>query len=143
MIDRVTKLILCMSVLLMFVACAHLSTGSKSEDALRQRVHTEWEAKVKKDWGTVYDLSVAEFKTKVDRNTFIQMANVNIEEFSIKEVKILEPGKKATAVVNYKTTHMQFKFNMTANEEWVWEDGAWRLNLMPITGLPFMHKKRR
>ena len=141
MIDRVTKLILCLFVLLMFVACAHLSTGSKSEESLRQRVHTEWEAKVKKDWGTVYDLSVAEFKNKVDRNSFIQKANVNIEEFSIKDIKILEPNRKANAVVNYKITHMQFKFNMTANEEWLWEDGAWHLNLMPVLGLPFMNKK--
>ncbi len=141
MIDRVIKLNLCLFVLLMVAACAHLSTSSKSEDALKQRVHTEWEAKVKKDWGTVYDLSVAEFKNKVDRNTFIQKANVDVEAFSIKEVKILEPGRKAKAIVNYKITHMQFKFNMTANEEWLCEDGAWHLNLTPIMGLPFMNTK--
>lgn len=135
------KLVLCFFVLPFFASCAHLPTGLKSEDALRKQVHSEWDAKVRNDWGAVYDLCVAAFKNEIVRDNFIKRCNLKVEEFSIKEVEILETGKKARAIINFKTTQMGFAFNMTAREEWLWEEGRWRLNLNPsIMALPFMKK---
>ena len=136
-------IIFVLASILAIAGCAHLATApaKRSEDALRQKVTMEWEAKVRKDWGVVYDLAVDEYKEKVDRNTLIQRANVNVQEFSIKEVKITEPGRKALAVVDYKIKHMGFDFKITSKEEWLWENGSWRLNLTPSLRPPFGEKK--
>ena len=138
---RVTALILLLSALLMFTACAHLMANPKSEEALREKIRMEWEAKVKKDWGVVYDLTVDAYKNKVNRDSFVQGANINVQEFSIKEVKIIEPGKKALAVVDSKISQMGFNFHMPVKEEWLWENGAWHLNLLPTLRTPFDKKE--
>ena len=136
-----TTLFLLVSISLMITACAHLTANSKSEEALMQKVQIEWNAKVKKDWGTVYDLAVDAYKNKVNRGSFVRGANINVQNFSIKEVKILEPGSKALAVVECKISQMGFNFNITAKEEWLWENGAWHLNLLPTLRTPFDKKK--
>jgi hypothetical protein len=129
--------------ILAVAGCAHFVTAPAkgSEEALRQKVVMEWEAKVRKDWGVVYDLAVDAYKEKVDRNTLIRRANINVQEFSIKEVKIIEPGKKAVAVVDSKISQMGFNFHMPVKEEWLWENGAWHLNLLPTLRTPFDKKK--
>jgi len=125
-----------LAVLPFFIGIACLS-DSHSEESLKKRVHIEWDAKVKKNWEQVYALTVNEYKKKIDQSTFLKRANLNIQEFSVKEVKILEPRKKALAVVDYNIIH-QFgvNFRTTAKEEWLWEENEWRLNLVPATGMP-------
>ena len=137
---RLRGLIL-LSAFLMFIACAHLTATPGSQEALVQKIQMEWEAKVKKNWGVVYDLAVDAYRQKVDRGSFVRRANVNVQEFSIKEVKIIEPRKKALGVVDYVITQMGFDFRGTAKEEWLWENGAWHLNLLPTPGPPFGKKK--
>ena len=129
--------------ILAVAGCAHLTPApvEGSEESLRQKVKMEWEAKVRKDWGVVYDLAVDEYKKKVDRNLLIQRANVNVQEFSIKELKIIEPGRKALAVVDYRINQMGFDFKITSREEWLWENGGWHLNLLPTLRTPFDKKK--
>ena len=128
--------------ILAVAGCAHLAPAPAkgSEEALRQKVKMEWEAKVRKDWGVVYDLAVDAYKKKVDRNILIRRANVNVQEFSIKEVKIIEPGRKALAVVDYRINQMGFDFKTTSREEWLWENGGWHLNLTPSLRPPFGKK---
>jgi len=122
--------------------CAHLGTAPAkgTEEALKQKVEMVYEAKVKKDWGVMYDMAVDAYKDKVDRSAFIQRANVNVTSFSIKEVKIIEPGKKALAVVDYSINQMGFDFKITAKDEWLWENGDWHLDLTPLLKLPFGDK---
>lgn len=138
---RITRLILLVSIFMMFTACAHLTAPPESQDALMQRIKMEWEAKVKRDWGVVYDLTVDAYKQKVDRTSFIRRANVNVKEFSIKEVKIIEPRKKALSIVDYMITQMGYDFRGDAKEEWLWENGAWHLNLLPTLQFPIGKKK--
>ena len=132
-----------LATILAVAGCAHLTPApvEGSEESLRQKVKMEWEAKVGKDWGVVYDLAVDEYKKKVDRNLLIQRANVNVQEFSIKEVKIIEPGRKALAVVDYRINQMGFDFKITSREEWLWENGGWHLNLLLTLRTPFDKKK--
>ena len=137
---RMTSLILLVSIFLIFTGCAHIKVNPQSEEALRQKVRMEWEAKVKKDWGVVYDLAVDEYKNKVDRDSFVRRANINVQEFTIKEVKIIEPGRKALAVVDSKISQMGFDFHIPCTEEWLWENGDWHLNLLPTLGFPFGNK---
>ena len=132
-----------LATILAVAGCAHLTPApvEGSEESLRRKVKMEWEAKVRKDWGVIYDLAVDEYKKKVDRNLLIQRANVNVQEFSIKEVKIIEPGRKALAVVDYRINQMGFDFKITSREEWLWENGGWHLNLLPTLRTPFDKKK--
>ena len=135
------RVIVCLYVLLMLISCAHLPAGLNSEDTLRKKVQLAWDAKVGNNWGAVYDLSVKAFKDAIPRDNFIRRCNLLVGEFSIKNVEIVEPGKKALATIKYQTNQMGFVFDMTAKEEWIWEDGKWRLNLSPsMMSLPFMQK---
>lgn len=128
--------------ILAVAGCAHLAPAPAkgSEEALRQKVKMEWDAKVRKNWGVVYDLAVDAYKKKVDRNILIRRANINVQEFSIKEVQIIEPGRKALAVVGYRINHMGFDFKVISREEWLWENGDWRLDLTPSLKSPFDKK---
>ena len=136
-----TSLILLVSIFLIFTGCAHMTVNPQSEEALRQKVQMEWEAKVKKDWGVVYDLAVDAYKNKVDRDSFVRGANINVQEFTIKEVKIIEPGRKAIAVIDSKISQLGFDFHIPVKEEWLWENGDWHLNLLPTLDFPFGKKK--
>ncbi len=128
MICRLTKLMGVLWILLSFAACAHIATAPPSEEKLMQNVKKAWEAKVNKDWGTVYDMAAEAYKKSIKRDAFIQGSNIQIADFTIKEAKILpESGNKAQAVVDYTIIHMGFKFNNTARESWIWEGGEWRL----------------
>ena len=116
-------------------------TYGHAYDTLRKKVQLAWDAKVGNNWGAVYDLSVKAFKDAIPRDNFIRRCNLLVGEFSIKNVEIVEPGKKALATIKYQTNQMGFVFDMTAKEEWIWEDGKWRLNLSPsMMSLPFMQK---
>lgn len=134
---RKAILMILISASVMLGACAHLKggAGAGSEEALRQRVLMEWEAKVNKDWGVVYDLAVDEYKEKVSLSGFLQGCNLDVREFSIKEIEILEPGKKAVATVECQTYNMGMPFQFTFKEKWLLENGAWHLELTPL-GLP-------
>lgn len=134
---RKATLMILISVSVMLGACAHLKggAGAGSEEALRQRVLMEWEAKVNKDWGVVYDLAVDEYKKKVSRSGFISRCNLDVKEFSIKEVEILEPGEKAMATVECMADTMGMSFRFTFKEKWLLEDEGWHLELTPL-GLP-------
>lgn len=128
-------------VLLLFAVAYQVSgpAGSKA-DALNQKVRTEWEARVSKDWGTVYDMTTDAFKKKISRSNFVTRAVVHVENYSIKEVKILESGTEALAIINYTMNQMGFQFNTTARERWLWENGDWHLNLA-FSLSPFVIKK--
>ena len=132
---RKATLMILISVSVMLGACAHLKGGAGSEEALRQRVLMEWEAKVNKDWGAVYDLAVNEYKKKLSRSGFLQGCNLDVREFSIKEIEILEPGKKAVATVECKAYNMGMPFRFTFKEKWLLENEGWHLELLPL-GLP-------
>lgn len=119
-------IIVLLALMVTFVGC---SASGGSEKDLRKKIALEWQAKMNKDWGVVYDLAADAYKEKVDRTLFIQKANVNVQEFSIQEVKITESGKKALAVVDYRITQKGFDFKTTSKETWVWENGDWRLDL--------------
>jgi len=141
-IRKATGLLL-LSLFILSSGCAHFRVVPEGEKALQKKIRMAWEAKMRRDWGVVYDLSIEEYKNKVDRNRFIQGANLNITGFDIKEVKIIEPEKKALCTVRYTINQIGFKFNMTAREEWLMENRAWRLNLLPTLKMmmPFTQKQ--
>ncbi|QTA80402.1 Uncharacterized protein dnl_27050 [Desulfonema limicola] len=134
--------IMIISVLYLTAGCTHMGlSDSDNKHLLIKRVQAAWEAKINKDWGIVYDMSVDAYKKKVKRDDFIRRANINVEEFSIEDIKIIDPGKKAVAHINQKIKQMGFDFTSVHKEEWLWENGNWYLNLMPLTGSIFENRK--
>jgi len=127
MIFRFTKFTGVLWILLNFAACAHIAMGPPSEEKLMQNVKKVWDAKVNKDWGTVYDMATEAYKKSIERDAFIKASNLQISDFSIKEAKMSESGNEGQSVVNYNIVQMGFKFNNTAREKWIWEGGEWRL----------------
>jgi len=120
--------------LMLFVisGCAHLPGNRKSEKTLRDRVTQEWEAKVNDDWGIVYDLTTKEFKSKMKRDKFVGGSNIEVASYVIEEIEIASAQEKAWAHVGFDIMYMGMPFKgAKTKEEWLWEDGEWRLNLNP------------
>ena len=134
-------LIFFVCVLLVF-ASAYLASmsGNNTQEALNQRVLTGWEARSNGKWGVVYDLTADVFKKKVTRSGFVEKANIRIEKFSIKEVKVLESGEEGLAIVEYTMNQMGFSFDTAVKEKWLWEDSEWRLDI-PFSSSPFTKNK--
>ena len=100
---------------------------------IAESIRTLWEARAKKDWVAVYDMAADAYKKEVKLEAFIANANINVRKFSIKDIKIGEPGKKAIALIDYEFNQKGFTFNTTAKEEWITEKGKWRLNMqLPV-----------
>ncbi len=121
------------SVCLFFLlpACAHFKAGSGSQDALRECVQTVWEAKTKRDWISVYDMTTQSYKDKVDKSMFLQSPKAIVHGFVIKKMEIVEPGKRAMVTVEATMDILGRKVSLNIKEHWQWENGAWRLNLSP------------
>ncbi len=120
-------------MLVMVTNCAHIrSIDRTGEEALRQQVETEWNAKVDKKWGTVYDLTTESYRKEIKRNIFIKRANAVIKSFDIREIRILDSGVNARAKVDCVISPMGHDFNMNVTEKWVMEDGEWRLDMKPL-----------
>ena len=135
--NRFRVMVILISLSVMLGGCAHLLRDPGSEEALRQRVTQAWNAKVSKNWDIVYNLTVAEYREKVSLQAFLRGANLDISEFSIKEITMLESGKEAVANVTCKASHMGMVFPFTFKETSLLQDDGWRLKLAPL-GIPGM-----
>ncbi len=114
-------------VLLMISSCAHLRTEPCSEKALLKRINKEWESKINHDWEAVYNLFTDGVKKKINKNSFIRGANVNVQLFSVEDITIDESCAKATARIKYRLKQRGFDFDFTTKEKWLKENGEWFL----------------
>ena len=115
-----------------FIVCA---SAAETEKQLSKKVAIVWKAKVDGDWGTVYDMGSSAYKKTVKRGEFLAGNRPRIVDYSIKEIKILEPKQKARAIVNYKLEFMSSTFNATAEDEWLMEKGKWVIDLSPAASM--------
>ena len=127
-----TSLFLLSFLLVMVAGCAHVRNIDRTgKEALRQQVETEWNAKVDKKWGTVYDLTTEAYRKEVKRDSFINSANALIKSFDIREIKVLASGKDATVKVYFVIDYMGHDFKLSINEKWLLENEGWYLELIP------------
>jgi uncharacterized protein YceK len=127
-----TGLLLFAFMLVMVAGCAHVRNIDRTgEEALRQQVETEWNAKVNKKWGTVYDLTTEAYRKEIKRDIFISRANAVIKSFDIREIRILASGRDASARVDCVISQMGNDFNIAITEKWVLENEVWYLELTP------------
>jgi hypothetical protein len=89
-------------------------------------------------------MAVKDYKNKVKKTNFLKSSKVVVKEYEIKEIKIVETGKRAISVVGYTIDQAGFEFNISRlKEEWLWEQGAWHLNLSPASRSPIIEQKSR
>ena len=135
-----TPKILFLIFLLCCISCAHTKPETREGKitALENAVQTLWTAKQNSEWGTVYDMTIAGYRQKIEREKFIARANVTVEKY---EILSLEPdfdNGKAIAKVAYDMVIMGYRLTNKISEEWLLEDGYWKLNLLPsIEASPF------
>lgn len=129
------------SLTLLFLGCSHFKTAEDHINDLNQVISKEWTAKTNKDWGTVYDMAAESSKKDITRDDFVKYANVEVVNFTIKDVQLAPDGKKATAVINYTVFQMGYKIPMSTSEEWMLESGEWRLKMPPGIQFPTSGKE--
>ncbi len=139
--NPIKTFLLLMAMLFLSGACAHLSSDPAGTEALTTSVKKVWDAKLNGDWEVVYDNAVKEYRNKVEKTSYLKNPKVVVKEYAIKEITILEPGKRAVSVMQFKINPEGYEFQINRfKEEWLWEEGAWHLNLLPTLGSP-MGKK--
>ena len=137
-ITTVTAII---SLTLLFSGCSHFKPAKDTINDLNQSINAEWTAKIDKDWGAVYDMATESSKKDITRNDFVKYANVEVLNYTIKDLQIEPDGKKSIAVIDYTAFQMGYKIPMTTREEWVLENGQWRLKMPPGIQFPESGKK--
>ncbi|MBF0225933.1 MAG: hypothetical protein HQK76_10800 [Desulfobacterales bacterium] len=115
-----------------FFSCSFISKSKMPDESeLRQKVIIEWDAKVNGEWIKVYDLATDSYKAKVLKDNFYKKSNVKISKYSIYKIEIMDSGKKASVIIDFIINQMGFDFPFSANEEWIVENGEWKLNIQP------------
>ena len=116
-------------MLLVFLVVSVGCSQGGGEKALKERVSQAWEARMSGDSETLYDLATNEYKEKVPRDSFTYETNINLTGFIIEKIEIAEGGTRAIASVKIKVEQKGFTFAFPINEEWLYEEGTWRLAL--------------
>ncbi len=133
---KIRWLAISLAFFFLFPACAHLSFKSPTEESLRETVDMVWTSKTKRRWGPVYDQANEEYKAYVEKEDFIRKAQLRYTAYSIEDIRMEPPGK-AVVTIRFTVGYQGVDFTGTAPEEWIWEKGAWRVNLMPSLNTPF------
>ena len=127
-----------LGVVLLVSGCAHFITRPGSEAALRDLVSKEWQAKINKEWGTVYDLASSKFRKSTKRDQFLRGCRLDVKGFSISNLEISPDKKQATVTVRFDIQQMGHLFKgMQLKETWLLEDGTWHLDMPVKTRSPF------
>jgi hypothetical protein len=121
--------------------CANILVREES-DVLRLRVEKLLNAKVARDWGTVYELLDPAFRQKVSKIAFLNRPrNIVFKGFKIKDLQLLPSGKEAKVNVIYTISMRGFVFkNAPEVQRWVQTEGNWYLKMIPHAN-PFKHKE--
>jgi hypothetical protein len=128
-------------MLTMLTSCASLPSGKtrelsdgQKEQLLRQRVQAIWDATVRQDRSTVYDMLDPFFRVKVDKSFFLAMKGfVTYFDTEIKAVEVKGNVARAAVRVEYETRglHMHGKEvkperkETVTMETWLFIDGNW------------------
>lgn len=116
------------SFCLMFMSCAHLGGQKSCEHELGKAVVTVWDAKVSKDWNTVYDMMCSAYKKKVKQSTFVRGALIDIKDYVVLDLNVDDEKGEAFSTVSFTMASRGLNFSMKITDSWVRENGRWRLN---------------
>jgi len=95
---------------------------------LEKRVAVFWEAKVQGEWEKAYDFLCDDYRAQTPREVFVRSADLRILSFKVEAIDLQHGDKKAVVTVSFDTTAMGFELKeIKIKDEWVNEDGAWRI----------------
>lgn len=131
---KLSSLFVVSSLIILGISCAHLPLSRiADEEILMQRVKGAWDARIKKDWDTVYDFTWEGYKKEVPRKQFIEGANLDVLRFEIKDFQIWPEEKRAEVTISFDISYMGFQLkNSKFKEEWAWEKENWFFKLKPL-----------
>ena len=130
--------ILMLGVAFLMSGCAHFIAKTGSEAALRDLVSKEWQAKIDKEWGTVYELTSSKFRKSIKRDRFLQGCRLDVKSFTIANLEISPDKKQAAVTVRFDIQQMGHFFKgMQLKETWIMENCEWRLDMPVKTRSPF------
>jgi len=111
-------------------ACAALRSKAPDE-ALRERVQGMMQAKINKDWGTVYTYFDESFQKRESKEAFSnKIGSMIFKAYTIEKIEILPSGKEATVKIKGDIQAKGFDFKGTpSTQHWIMEGGEWRLQV--------------
>ncbi|MDY6974344.1 MAG: hypothetical protein SV775_18820 [Thermodesulfobacteriota bacterium] len=127
-------------LLLISFACTLPFTRNDSEEALNKRVQRLWEARVKGDGGTIYDMSDKKFRKSIPRERCLNRGTLNVIKYNIVKVEVVEKGREGSAMVFFETIRMGHRLEISIKEMWIFEDGKWHLKRSDLR-TPFGDKR--
>ena len=116
----------------LFAGCVSSQSGKASamdEASLRKRVDLRWDYRIKKQWNAIYEMTTREYRKNNPVNTIGTKTNVTIESYTIHSITVNPAEKSGHAVIKFKINQAGFVFELTANENWLWENGDWYLDI--------------
>ena len=112
---------------LILASCAHMAVRDEVVP-LEKRVASFWEAKVQGDWEGAYGFLCSAFRAQTTREDFVRSADLRILSFKVEAIDLQHGDKKAVVTVSFDTTAMGFELKeIKIKDEWVNENGAWRI----------------
>jgi len=116
------------AALLLTAGCASLHP-KPPQKALTERVQRLWEAKVAKDWTTVYRMTDAKYRKTVSLAKYLDKGKTIPTSFSIRRIEMAEDRQSALVVTVFEGILMGQLRKVSVGERWVYEDGQWWLKL--------------
>jgi hypothetical protein len=113
-----------------------IGNGAASEEALRSRASTWWQARVSGDYRTQYELQDPAFRARTSYEGYlpelIRRTRIPVKGFEITDVKQLGDGKAEVALRVTVLVRGDHTVATDQTEIWLWRDGAWFKEYQPI-----------
>ena len=120
-------------LLLVAFGCTLPFTTANTSQALEERIGMLWEARIKGDQKSVYEMTDARFKKEFPLERFLKRGDLVVEKFTIEKVEVSEDGREGSSMVFFDTYRMGYPFQISIKEIWLFEEGAWHVKM---SGLP-------
>jgi len=131
--ENVITLMLVSAMVLFIIGCSALAPAP--EQVLKTRISELAQAKVKGDWGKVYDYYSSGFKSKIKKEEFLRGHKVAFNSFTIGKINLAEDNQTADVQVKYDAVVNGYDLSgMPENQHWIKEDGKWVLDVKPTKG---------
>lgn len=131
---RMMSFVLSLVFIASFQACSSFPFKPvKPEEELRNRVMIMMDAKIKNDWGTVYDCIVIPEPDAISKENFIKISRpYNFTKYTINSIEINPSADEATVTVKYDEVLQGFDVkDRVQSQTWIKKEGTWYLNVPP------------
>ncbi|WP_321491617.1 hypothetical protein [uncultured Desulfobacter sp.] len=120
----------------LFIGCSTIGLSTRhmpDKTSLSQRVTALWDARVKKDWATVFEMTDAAYQKTESKTKFIVKGGLKeVLDFTIDNITISNDNSAmptATVMMRFTIFKAGYKFKPVIQELWLFEpNNGWVLN---------------